>query len=158
MWQDFKDFLKRGNVMDMAVGIVIGAAFSTVVKSMVDDIIMPPIGLLLRGVDFDAVMTVLSQGNPPGPYATLEEAQNAGAVVIAWGDFINAVVSFVIISFVIFLMIRYYNRLFREPEPEPTTPTTKECTFCHMEIPIAAVRCPYCTAELTEVDLALPEA
>jgi len=151
MWQDFKDFLKRGNVMDMAVGIVIGAAFSAIVKSLVDDIIMPPVGMILGGVDFTNIMTVLKPGDPAGPYNTLADAKDAGAVVIAWGLFINALISFVIVAFVIFLLIRYYNKLQKEPEPEPEAePTTKECAYCHMEIPIAAVRCPYCTADLTE--------
>jgi large conductance mechanosensitive channel len=152
MWQEFKEFLKRGNVVDMAVGIVIGAAFSAVVKSLVDNVIMPPIGLLLGGVDFQNIMTVLKPGDPPPPYATLTQAQEAGAVVIAWGVFINAVLSFLIVALVIFLLVRYYNKLQREPEPEPEPeePTTKECPYCHMEIPIAAVRCPYCTAELTD--------
>ena len=148
MWNEFKEFLKRGNVIDMAVGIVIGAAFSAIVKSLVDNIIMPPIGLLLGGVDFTNIMTVLKAGDPAGPYATLAEAQDAGAVVIAWGVFINAVISFIIVAFVIFLLVRYYNRLQKEPEPAPAEPTTKECPYCHMEIPIAAVRCPYCTADL----------
>jgi large conductance mechanosensitive channel len=149
MWNEFKEFLKRGNVMDMAVGIVIGAAFSAVVKSLVDNVIMPPIGLLLGGVDFANIMSVLKPGDPAGPYATLAEAQDAGAVVIAWGVFINAVISFIIVAFVIFLMIRYYNRLQEEPEAAPAEPTTKECPHCHMEIPIAATRCPYCTTDLT---------
>jgi large conductance mechanosensitive channel len=157
MWQDFKTFLMRGNVMDMAIGIVIGAAFSAVVKSLVDNVIMPPIGLLLGGVDFSNIMTVLKAGDPAGPYVTLTEAQDAGAVVIAWGVFINAIISFIIVAFVIFLLIRYYNRLQREPEPAPAEPTTKECPYCHMEIPIAAVRCPYCTADLAEVDLTPPQ-
>ncbi len=134
----------------MAVGIIIGAAFGAVVKSLVDNVIMPPIGLLLGGVDFSNIMTVLKAGDPPGPYATLTQAQDAGAVVVAWGTFINAVISFVIVAFVVFLLVRYYNRLQKEPEPAPAEPTTKECPYCHMEIPIPAVRCPYCTADLTE--------
>ena len=111
---------------------------------------MPPIGLLLGGVDFSNIMTVLKPGDPPGPYLTLAQAQEAGAVVIAWGTFINAVISFVIVAFVIFLLVRYYNKLQQEPEPEPAEPTTKECPYCHMAIPIPAVRCPYCTANLEE--------
>ena len=149
MWNEFKEFLKRGNVMDMAVGIVIGAAFGAIIKALVDHIIMPPIGLLLGGVDFSNIMTVLKPGDPPPPYATLAEAQEAGAVVMAWGLFINAVISFIIVAFVIFLIVRYYNRLQAEEEEAPAEPDTKECVYCHMEIPIAAVRCPYCTADLT---------
>jgi len=146
MWNEFKEFLKRGNVVDMAVGIVIGAAFGAVIKSLVENVIMPPIGLLLGGIDFSNIMSVLKAGSPAGPYATLAEAKDAGAVVIAWGVFINAVISFIIVAFVIFLLIRYYNKLQEEPEPAP--PPTKECLYCHMEIPIAATRCPYCTADL----------
>jgi large conductance mechanosensitive channel len=150
MWKEFKEFLKRGNVVDMAVGIIIGAAFGAVVKSLVDNVIMPPIGLLLGGVDFANIMTVLKPGDPTGPYASLSEAKDAGAVVIAWGVFINAVISFIIIAFVVFLLVRYYNKLQQEPETAPAEPTTKECPYCHMEIPLAAVRCPYCTAELID--------
>ena len=153
MWQEFKDFLKRGNVIDMAVGIIIGAAFGAVVKSLVNDIIMPPIGLILGGVDFSNIMTVLKQGDPAGPYASLAQAKDAGAVVIAWGTFINAVISFIIVAFVVFLLVRYYNNLQKEPEAAPTEPTTKACPYCHMEIPIEAVRCPYCTADLTETHI-----
>ncbi len=148
MWNEFKIFLRRGNVVDMAVGLIMGAALGAIVKSLVDDIIMPPVGLLLGGVDFADIMTVLKDGDPAGPYATLTQAQDAGAVVIAWGVFINAVISFLIIAFVVFILVRYYNRLHLEPEPEPTAPATKTCPYCHMEIPILAVRCPYCTAEL----------
>ena len=149
MWSEFKEFLKRGNVVDMAVGIVIGAAFGAMIKSLVDNVIMPPIGLLLGGVDFSNIMTVLKEGATAAPYASLAEAKDAGAVVIAWGAFINAVISFLIIAFVIFLLVRYYNKLQAEPEPAPAEPTTKECPACHMEIPIAATRCPYCTTDLT---------
>ena len=149
MWNEFKEFLKRGNVVDMAVGLIIGAAFGAVVKALVANVIMPPIGLLLGGVDFANIMTVLKEGATPGPYATPEVAKEAGAVVIAWGVFLNAVISFVIIAFVVFLLVRYYNKLQAEPEEEPGEPTTKECPYCHMEISIAAVRCPHCTSDLT---------
>ena len=148
MWNDFKAFLKRGNVMDMAVGIIIGAAFGAVIKSLVADVIMPPIGLLLGGVDFANIMTVLKEGATAGPYATPELAKEAGAVVIAWGVFINAIISFVIIAFVVFLLVRQYNKLQKEPKEAPAAPTTKECPHCRMEIPIAAVRCPHCTSVL----------
>lgn len=148
MWNEFKEFLKRGNVVDMAVGIVIGAAFGAVIKALVDNVIMPPIGLLLGNVDFQNIMTVLKAGDPAGPYATVAQAQEAGAVVIAWGVFLNAVISFIIIAFVVFLLIKYYNKLQKKPEPAPAAPTTKTCPYCHMEIPIEATRCPYCTTEL----------
>jgi len=150
MWKEFQDFIKRGNVLDMAVGIVIGAAFGAVIKALVDNVIMPPIGLLLGNVDFANIMTVLKAGDPAGPYATVAQAQESGAVVIAWGVFINAVISFLIIAFVIFLLVKYYNKLQKEDvEEAPAEPTTKECPYCHTEIPIAAVRCPNCTSDLT---------
>jgi len=149
MWKEFQDFIKRGNVLDMAVGIVIGAAFGAVIKALVDNVIMPPIGLLLGNVDFANIMTVLKGGNPAGPYATLAQAKEAGAVVIAWGVFINAIISFLIIAFVIFLLVKYFNKLQKEEvEEAPAEPPTKECSYCHMEIPLEAVRCPYCTTEL----------
>ncbi len=150
MWNDFREFIRRGNVMDMAVGIVIGAAFGAMVKAFVNYIIMPPIGLLLGRVDFQNLMTVLKPGDPAGPYASLEQAQKAGAVVIAWGAFLNSVINFLIIALAIFVAVRYYKRLTERPAPQPAPaePTTKECPYCHMEIPIQAVRCPYCTADL----------
>ncbi len=151
MWKDFKEFIQRGNVMDMAVGIVIGAAFGAVVKSFVSHVLMPPIGLALGKVDFQNIMTVLKAGDPPGPYATLAQAQKAGAVVIAWGAFLNTVINFLIIALAVFVAVRYYKKATEKPEPAPAPaePTTKECPYCHMEIPIKAVRCPYCTAELS---------
>ncbi|MBN1995425.1 MAG: large conductance mechanosensitive channel protein MscL [Anaerolineae bacterium] len=151
MLKEFKEFALRGNVVDMAVGIIIGAAFGTIVKSLVDDIIMPPIGLLLGGVDFNNLYILLKAGTPPSPYPSLAEAQAAGAVTINYGLFINAVVSFLIVAWVVFLLIRGINRLQRKEEAPPAEPTTKECGYCHSTIPIKATRCPYCTSELVSV-------
>jgi len=148
MLQEFKKFVLRGNVFDMAVGIVIGAAFGTIVKSLVDDILMPPIGLLLGGVDFADLFILLKAGSPAPPYAALADAQAAGAVTINYGVFINALVSFLIIAFALFLLIRVVNRLQREKEAPPAEPTTKACPYCTSTIPIGATRCPQCTSQL----------
>jgi large conductance mechanosensitive channel len=132
----------------MAVGIIIGAAFGTIVTSLVNDVIMPPIGLLLGGVDFSDLFILLKAGSPAAPYASLADAQAAGAVTINYGVFINAVISFLIVAFVIFLLIRSINRLRREEEAPPPEPTTKECPYCLSTIPIKATRCAHCTSEL----------
>ncbi len=147
MLKEFKDFILRGNAFDMAVGLIMGAAFGKIISSLVNDILMPPIGLLLGGVDFANLYLVLKPGVPSGPYPSLEEAQAAGAVTVNYGVFINTVVSFLIIAFVIFLLIRTINRLQKEEEMA-AEPTTKVCPYCHMEIPIEAKRCPYCTSEV----------
>lgn len=149
MLKEFKEFAMRGNVVDMAVGIIIGGAFGTIVKSLVADVIMPPIGLLLGGVDFSDLFITLQEGVSAGPYATLSSAQEAGAVVISYGVFINAVISFIIVAFTVFLLIRSINRMRREEEQAPAAePTTKECGLCFSTIPIKATRCPNCTSEL----------
>jgi large conductance mechanosensitive channel len=148
MLKEFKEFVLRGNVVDMAVGIIIGAAFGTIVASLVGDIIMPPIGLLLGGVDFANFFILLKVGSPAAPYASLADAQAAGAVTINYGVFINAVVSFLVVALVMFLLIRSINRLKREEEAPLAEPTTKECPFCLSTIPIKATRCAYCTSEL----------
>ncbi|OQY24836.1 MAG: mechanosensitive ion channel protein MscL [Anaerolineaceae bacterium 4572_32.1] len=148
MLKEFKEFALRGNVMDMAVGIVIGSAFGAIVKSLVNDVIMPPIGLLLGDVDFANLFALLKEGAPAGPYASLADAQAAGAVTINYGLFINSVVSFIIVAFVIFLLIRSVNRLKREKEAPPVEPTTKDCPYCLSEVPIKATRCPHCTSQL----------
>jgi len=148
MLKEFKEFVLRGNVVDMAVGIIIGAAFGTIVTSLVNDVIMPPIGLLLGGVDFSDLFILLKAGSPAAPYASLADAQAAGAVTINYGVFINAVISFVIVAFVIFLLIRSINQLRREEEAPPPEPTTKECPYCLSTIPIKATRCAHCTSEL----------
>jgi len=143
MLKEFKEFAMRGNVVDMAVGIIIGAAFGTIVKSLVNDIIMPPIGLLLGNVDFSNLFVVLKG---VGSYATLAEAQAAGAVTLNYGVFVNTIINFVIVAFAIFMVVKNMNRLKRqEPAPEPTT---KECPYCLSAIPLNATRCPFCTSEL----------
>jgi large conductance mechanosensitive channel len=146
MLKEFKEFAMRGNVVDMAVGIIIGGAFGTIVKSLVSDVIMPPIGLLLGGVDFSDLFVTLKEGATAGPYSTLAAAQEAGAVTISYGLFINSVISFLIVAFAVFLLIRSINRLQAEPEPEAVT--TKECPHCFTEIAIKATRCPNCTSAL----------
>jgi len=150
MLKEFKEFALRGNVVDMAVGIIIGAAFGTVVTSLVNDVIMPPIGLLLGGVDFANLFILLKAGSPPAPYASLADAQSAGAVTINYGLFINAVISFLIVAFVVFLLIRNVNRMKKEEEAPPAEPTTKECPYCLSSIPIKASRCPHCTSQLPD--------
>ena len=148
MLSEFKQFAMRGNVVDMAVGVVIGAAFGAIVTSLVNDLLMPVLGLILGNADFTNLFIVMSEGSVPGPYETLALAQEAGAVTLNYGLFINAVISFLIIAFAIFLLIRSINRLQRQEESPPAEPTTKECTYCFTEIPIQATRCPNCTSEL----------
>jgi len=148
MLKEFKEFAMRGNVVDMAVGIIIGAAFGTIVKSLVADVLMPPIGLLFGGVDFSNLYGVLQVGDPAGPYASLVDAQAAGAVTVNYGVFINTIISFLIVAFAVFLVIRGINRMQREQEEAPADPTTKECPHCLTEIAIKATRCPNCTSQL----------
>lgn len=148
MFKDFKEFAMRGNVVDMAVGIIIGAAFGTIVKSLVADIIMPPIGLLLGNVDFSNLFVVLKQGATAGPYANLAAAQEAGAVTMNYGVFFNTIISFLIVAFAVFLLIRGLNRLKKKEEAPPPEPTTKECPECLSVIPIKAVRCAHCGIQL----------
>jgi large conductance mechanosensitive channel len=148
MLKEFKEFVMRGNVVDMAVGVIIGAAFGTIVSSLVNDVIMPPIGLLLGGLDFANLFILLKAGSPTGPYVSLADAQAAGAVTINYGVFINAVVSFLVVAFVVFLLVRSINRMKREEEAPPAEPMTKECPYCLSTIPIKATRCAHCTSEL----------
>ena len=148
MLQEFKKFAMRGNVVDMAVGIIIGGAFGTIVKSLVADVIMPPVGLMLGGVDFADLFLTLQEGATAGPYATLAAAQEAGAVTISYGIFINAVISFLIVAFAVFLLIQSINKMQAEEEAEPEEPTTKDCPHCVSSIAIQATRCPNCTSEL----------
>jgi large conductance mechanosensitive channel len=148
MLKEFREFAMRGNVVDMAVGIIIGAAFGSVVNSLVSDVIMPPIGLLLGKVDFTNLYIIMQEGEITGPYGSLLEAQEAGAVTLNYGLFINTIVSFLIVAFAVFFLIRSINRLQEEEEGSPEEPTTKECPFCYSDISIKASRCPYCTSAL----------
>ena len=147
MWAEFKKFALKGNVLDLAVGIIVGASFTAIVNSLVKDVIMPPIGLLLGRVDFVNLFATLKQGDPAGPYTTLALAQEAGAVTINYGMFVNAIISFVIVALVLFFVIKGVNKLNKEPAPAPA-PTTKICPFCQTDIPIKATRCPNCTSPL----------
>jgi len=148
MWNDFKKFILRGNVMDLAVAVVVGAAFSAVVKALVDDVIMPPLGLLVGKVDFSNLFIVLRQGSPEGPYLTLADAAAAGAVTLRYGLFVNAIVAFLIISAAIFAIVRVLAKLMPTPAPAPA-PTQKNCPYCTTSIALAAVRCPHCTSALS---------
>ena len=148
MMKEFKEFAVKGSVVDMAVGIIIGAAFGTIVKSLVADVIMPPIGLALGNVDFANLFAVLKQGTPAGPYASLADAQAAGAVSVNYGMFINTIISFIIVAFCVFLLIRSINKMKREAEEPVAEPTTKDCPYCFSTIPIRATRCGFCTSEL----------
>ena len=144
MFKEFREFVMRGNVMDMAIGIVLGGAFGKIVSSFVKDVLMPPLGLLLGNVDFTGLFIDLSGKG----YATLAQAQEAGAPTINYGIFINTVVDFVIIAFAIFIVVRQINALKRQEEAPAAEPTTKPCPYCLSEIPIKATRCAHCTSEL----------
>jgi large conductance mechanosensitive channel len=145
MFKEFREFAMKGNVADMAVGIIIGAAFGAIVKSLVDDVLMPPLGMLLGGVDFTNFFLVMKEGTAPGPYASLADAKMAGAVTVNYGVFINSIVSFLIVAFAVFMLIRAMNASRRQ---QPAAPSTKECQFCASTIPIKATRCPQCTSQL----------
>jgi large conductance mechanosensitive channel len=144
MFKEFREFIARGNVLDLAVGIVIGAAFGKIVTSFVNDILMPPIGLLIRHVDFKELFINLSGTS----YQTLAEAKAAGAPTLNYGTFVNTVLEFLVVAFAIFLVVRAANRM-RRPG-EPATPTTQECPYCRMMVPLAATRCPHCTSQLDQ--------
>ncbi len=144
MLKEFKQFAMKGNVLDMAIGIIIGAAFGKIVSSLVNDVLMPPIGLAVGKMDFSGLFVNLSDT----PYASLAEARAAGAPTLSYGLFINAVVDFIIVAFVIFLLVRQVNRLRAREAAPPAEPTTKDCPFCATAIPIKAARCPHCTSEL----------
>ncbi len=153
MPKEFRSFALRGNVVDLAVAVIIGTAFGTIVTSLVKDVLMPPTGLLLGGVDFTNLYAVLKEGTTPGPYATLAAAREAGATTVAYGLFLNTVVSFTIVAFVMFMVIRTMNKAKRKLDemdsPEPLkAPTMKECPFCRSSIAVQAIRCAHCTSNL----------
>lgn len=149
MFKEFREFAMRGSVIDIAVGIIIGAAFGTIVSSMVSDIIMPPIGLLIGNVDFSNLYFVLQEGTKAaGPYVSISDAKAAGAVTVNFGIFLNHCFSFLIIAFSVFMLMRSVNRLKRE-EPAPAAdPTTKECPSCLMTVPLKAAKCGHCTSTI----------
>ena len=147
MLKDFRAFIMRGSVVDLAVGVIIGAAFGGIVKSMVDDVIMPPVGLATGGVDFANKFIVLKEGTKAAaPYASLADAKEAGAVTLNYGLFVNQIVTFLIVAACIFLIIRVINRM--HPPPPPAAAATKDCPFCATPIPVGAKRCPNCTSQL----------
>lgn len=145
MMKEFREFAVKGNAVDLAVGVVIGAAFGAVVTSLVKDVIMPPIGALLSGADFSQMFVVLKEGTTAAPYATVQAAADAGAVTLNYGVFVNAVINFVIVAFAVFMLVKVINRL---RKPAAAEVTTKECPFCKTEIALGATRCPACTSEL----------
>ena len=145
MWDDFKKFIARGNVLDLAVAVIIGAAFGAIVTSLVNDVVMPPIGRILGHVDFKDLFLPLNGQS----YPNLAAAKTAGAPVIAYGQFLNTVVNFLIVAFVVFIMVRLVAKLQRKPQPAPAAPITKDCPFCFTAISIKATRCPNCTSQLT---------
>src|SRR4051794_19377699 len=145
MWKDFKAFVMRGNVLDLAIAVILGVAFGAIVTSLVNDIVMPPIGLILGHVDFKDLFLSLNGQT----YPTLAAAKAAAAPVIAYGQFLNTVINFLIVAFVIFLVVRAASKLQRTPEAAPAAPTTKDCPFCATAIPLAAKRCPHCTSQLS---------
>ena len=143
MFKEFKEFIMRGNVLDLAIAVIIGGAFGAIVNSMVNDIVMPPIGLILGHVDFKDLFLSLSGQS----YPSLADAKKAAAPVLAYGQFLNTIINFLIISFVIFVIVKQANR-FKAPAPAPAPPSTKDCLYCASSIPLKAVRCPQCTSDL----------
>lgn len=146
MISEFKKFIMRGNVLDMAVGIIIGAAFGAIISSLVSDILMPPLGIALGGVDFSNMYVLIKEGSTVGPYATLAAAKEAGAVVISYGAFINTIISFLIVAFSIFLLLRGVNKLLPPPPAAPAA--TKDCPRCLMAVPIKATKCGHCCSDI----------
>ncbi len=146
--KEFREFILRGSVIDMSVGIIVGAAFTKLVDSLVKDILMPPIGLVLGKVDFTNLFVTLKDGTAAGPYPTLELAKQAGAVTLNVGLFINVIISLVIVGAAVFVLVKGINQLRRAPAPAPAEATTKPCPFCVSDIPIPATRCPHCTSQL----------
>lgn len=149
MLKEFKEFAVRGNVVDMAVGIVVGASFGAIISSLVADVIMPPVGLMLGNVDFADLFVTLKEGaKAAAPYASLAEAKAAGAVTVNLGVFANKIISFLIVAFAMFLLIRSMNKMKRQAPAPAAAPTSKECPFCFTAIPVKARRCPNCTSQL----------
>ena len=148
MFKEFKEFIMRGNVIDMAVGIIIGVAFGAIVQSLVKDVIMPPIGVVLGDVDFSNLFVVLKHGTTPGPYLSPAQAQAAGAVSLNYGIFLNTIISFFIIALAVFILIHQLDRLKKKEPVAAPAPSTKECVYCFSTIPIKAIRCPNCTSDL----------
>jgi large conductance mechanosensitive channel len=153
MWKDFKAFIMRGNVVDLAVGVIIGAAFGSIVKSLVDDIVMPPIGILTGGLDFSNKLFVLKPGKDGlTDYPTVAAAHSAGATTLNYGVFVNNIITFLIVAFCVFLLVRAVAKLHLEATtlaPPPAPPSTKACPYCATQIPIPATRCPNCTSQLS---------
>lgn len=150
MFKEFKEFAVKGDAIDLAVGVIVGAAFGAIVKSLVDDIIMPVLSLITGRVDFTNLYLLIKEGSKaPAPYVSLAAAKAAGATTLNYGTFINAIITFVLIAFAVFLMVRAINRLRRKTPPEVTT---RPCPYCCVEIPKAALRCPSCTSEVQPVD------
>lgn len=154
--KEFREFAVKGSVVDMAVGIIIGGAFTLIVQSLVKNIMNPVLGLLIGGVDFSNFFVVLKEGAVPGPYPTLAAAQEAGAVTLDYGLFLNAVISFVIVAFAVFLLVRSINQMKREEAVEPQAPTDKACPHCFMTIPVKATKCGHCTADLPAPEATTP--
>jgi len=148
MFKEFREFVTRGNAVDMAVGLIIGAAFGAIVGSLVTDVLMPPIGLALGKVDFANLFVILKSGAIPGPYATVAAAKQAGAVTLNYGVFINTIISFLIIALAVFLVIRQFNKMKKKAEAPAAAPATKECPYCYSAVAIKATRCPFCTSTL----------
>jgi large conductance mechanosensitive channel len=144
MWKEFKEFALKGNAVDLAIGVIIGAAFGAIVASLVSDIMMPPIGKALGGVDFSNLFVVLGDGT----YASLADAQKAGAATVNYGVFLNKLINFLIVAFVLFMVVKAMNRMKREAPAPASAPTEKECPQCATSIPIKAKRCPHCTSNL----------
>jgi large conductance mechanosensitive channel len=145
MFKEFKEFAMRGNVLDMAIGIIIGGAFGKIITSFVSDVLMPPLGLLLGKMDFSSLFINLSGKD----YPTLAAAKEAGAATLNYGTFINTIIDFLIVAFAIFLLVKQVNRFKRQPEVAPAAPTTKDCPYCFSAVPLKATRCPHCTSSLT---------
>ena len=146
MLKEFKEFISRGNVLDLAAGVIIGAAFGKIVTTLVDNVLMPPLGLILGSIDFSSLFLVLDSAK--GIPQSVTEAKAKGIPVIAYGQFINDIVSFLIVALAVFILVKQINRLKRPAPAAPGPPTTKDCPFCVMSMPIKATRCPHCTSQL----------